>query len=197
MNRRERKKEETRENIISCAIALFREKGLQQTSMEEIAEKADVSKGTLYNYFPQKESILVGYFQSYIADYAENFREDLAPLQGTEARLYKFLDFINEILAHNVDLGIIYMKYRLQTFFDSDPFDNPQRSGLEYFLVDIIAEGQKNKELRNDIPALVMARNFQFLIRSYLTALICTKEPYNMDTLKTQLISLFLNGAKE
>jgi AcrR family transcriptional regulator len=36
--------------------------------MEEIAEQSDVSKGTLYNYLPDKESILVGHFQSVIVD---------------------------------------------------------------------------------------------------------------------------------
>jgi AcrR family transcriptional regulator len=60
MNRRERKKEETRKNIITSALELFKEKGFQETLVEEISEKADVSKGTLYNYFSDKESILVG-----------------------------------------------------------------------------------------------------------------------------------------
>ena len=78
INRRERKKEETRVSIIDCAVSFFREKGFQETSMEEIAEKSDVSKGTLYNYFENKESILVGYFQTIIADYGKNMKENFA-----------------------------------------------------------------------------------------------------------------------
>ncbi len=54
MNRRERKKEETRIKIINCTIELFKDKGFSDTSMEEIAEKSDVAKGTLYNYFSDR-----------------------------------------------------------------------------------------------------------------------------------------------
>ncbi|PSU48948.1 TetR/AcrR family transcriptional regulator [Photobacterium frigidiphilum] len=45
------------ENIILAAIALFTEKGLEQTSMEAISKKAEVSKRTLYKYYPTKESL--------------------------------------------------------------------------------------------------------------------------------------------
>jgi len=197
MNRRERKKEETRENIINSAITFFREKGFEETTMEEIADASDVSKGTLYNYFPDKESILIGHFQSFIADYGKEFKAGLEDIQGIEARLNKFLDFFQSVLARDMTLANIYLKFRLQTLFDNDPFDNPRRSGLEKIVQEIMKQAQANKEIRKDIPCLVLARNFQFLVRSYLISNIYTQEPIDMDTLKDQLISLFLNGAKQ
>ena len=42
--RRERKKEETRRRIFTAAISLFREKGFEQTTVDEITEKADVCR---------------------------------------------------------------------------------------------------------------------------------------------------------
>jgi len=92
MNRRERKKEETRENIIDCAASFFREKGFQETSMEEIAKKSDVSKGTLYNYFKDKESILVGYFQVVIADYGKQIKEKFTESKDMNKRYTLFFD---------------------------------------------------------------------------------------------------------
>lgn len=58
LSRRERKKEETRRRIFEAAIALFREKGFEATTVDEITEKADVGRGTFFNYFPKKESVL-------------------------------------------------------------------------------------------------------------------------------------------
>ena len=58
LSRRERKKEETRERIFNVACKLFRDKGFEQTTIDEIAEKADVAKGTFFNYFPRKEAVL-------------------------------------------------------------------------------------------------------------------------------------------
>ena len=57
-NRTERKKEETRQKVIGVALQLFRQNGLEATTMEQIAEVADIAKGTLYNYFPAKEAII-------------------------------------------------------------------------------------------------------------------------------------------
>ena len=196
MNRRERKKEETKENIISSAVTLFREKGFQETSMEGISEKADVSKGTLYNYFQDKESILVAYFQTYIKIHGPEFKTSIKNIKGIEKRLKFLLDFASQILENNKDLATFYLKFRMQSFLESNPFDNPQRSGLENLVFGIMKEAQENKEIRDDIPALILARSFQFIIRSYLISNIYTQEPLDMKTMKEQLVGLFLNGAK-
>jgi AcrR family transcriptional regulator len=55
---RERKKQETRHRILAVAIELFQNQGFDQTSVDEIAARADISRGTCFNYFPNKESIL-------------------------------------------------------------------------------------------------------------------------------------------
>jgi AcrR family transcriptional regulator len=58
MDRRERKKQETRQRLIESAWDLFRERGYDHTTVSEITEAADVAKGTFFNYFPTKESIV-------------------------------------------------------------------------------------------------------------------------------------------
>ena len=57
-SRRERKKEETRHRIFHAAIDLFRQKGFESTTVDDITEKADVAKGTFFNYYPRKEAVL-------------------------------------------------------------------------------------------------------------------------------------------
>lgn len=196
MNRRERKKEETRSSIIDCAIDLFKEKGFQETSMEEIAEKVDVSKATLYNYFQDKGSILVAYFQSIIIDYGKEIKASFTGKLPIQARLNILLDFKNQIFGSNIELSAIYFRYRLQTIFDNNPFDNPQRSGLENIVLEFITKAQEDREIRLDIPALVIARSFMLLTANYYISSIYTTEPAEIDNLKNQLIRLFLDGAK-
>ncbi len=49
---------EKRRIIVSAALTLFARKGFAETTMEEIARRAGISKGLIYNYFPSKLEIL-------------------------------------------------------------------------------------------------------------------------------------------
>ena len=62
ITRRERKKREVRHRIIECAATLFASHGYDATTMEEIGECADVSRPTVFNYFPKKEDIVLAWF---------------------------------------------------------------------------------------------------------------------------------------
>jgi hypothetical protein len=56
---RERKKAKTRAAIQHHALRLFREHGYEETTVEQIAEAAEVSESTLYRYFPTKEDLVL------------------------------------------------------------------------------------------------------------------------------------------
>jgi AcrR family transcriptional regulator len=62
---RERKKRETRQTISDVATLLFQERGFENVSVNEIAAAANVSKMTVFNYFPRKEDL---YFDRGIED---------------------------------------------------------------------------------------------------------------------------------
>nr|WP_017726396.1 FAD-dependent oxidoreductase [Halalkalibacterium ligniniphilum] len=52
------KKEQTKERIELAALELFRDKGFDHTTVQEITAKAKVAKGTFFNHFPTKDSIM-------------------------------------------------------------------------------------------------------------------------------------------
>lgn len=57
-NRRERRAEQTRVKLFRCALRLIAQKGLNNVTVEDITEAADVGKGTFFNYFQSKEHVL-------------------------------------------------------------------------------------------------------------------------------------------
>lgn len=59
-SRRERQLAARREQIIQAAAWLFASKGFHRTTTRDIAEAAEVSEGTLYNYFENKDDLLIG-----------------------------------------------------------------------------------------------------------------------------------------
>ena len=63
--RRERKKAATRARIIEEATALFRERGYQATTIEDITEAADVAPRTFYSYFDAKVDVALAQFEEW------------------------------------------------------------------------------------------------------------------------------------
>jgi AcrR family transcriptional regulator len=83
---RERKKARTRATIQACALRLFRERGYDATTIEQIIAAADVSETTLFRYFPTKEDLVLD--DDYDPRLIEAFRAQpphLAPVQALRA----------------------------------------------------------------------------------------------------------------
>ena len=72
MSRRAAKKDLTRTQILSAAADLFAEQGYEQTSIDEIAKKADIAKGTFYYHFESKEDVVIALRKGFIYGYDSN-----------------------------------------------------------------------------------------------------------------------------
>jgi AcrR family transcriptional regulator len=72
---RQKKKQQTKNLLFNTSIELFKKQGFQETTVQQITDQAGVAKGTFFNYYPSKESILleirISQLQS-INQFAEN-----------------------------------------------------------------------------------------------------------------------------
>ena len=83
VGRRERKKLETRDRIVQCAVSLFVSQGYEATTIEEIGDCADVSRATVFNYFARKEDLVLAWFERRRADLAERIADGAEHAPGT------------------------------------------------------------------------------------------------------------------
>jgi len=72
---RERKKQQTRQAILEAASSLFDERGFETVTVAEVAQAADVSEGTVFNYFPTKEDLFYGQMEDFEATLLEAIRD--------------------------------------------------------------------------------------------------------------------------
>jgi AcrR family transcriptional regulator len=83
---RERKKRRTRASIREHALRLFRENGYHETTVEQIAEAAEVSPSTFFRYFPTKEDVvLLDDFDVLGMEFFEAQPADLSPVAAFRA----------------------------------------------------------------------------------------------------------------
>lgn len=99
LSRRERKKRELRQRIFQAAFELFLDKGFDQTTVDDIAQRADVGKGTVFNYFPRKTSFLAAVADDWVA----RLVDELGPVDEWDGSTREKLERAFLFLA---DLGI-------------------------------------------------------------------------------------------
>jgi len=83
----ERKKRQKRNTIIDKAEKIMAKKGYWDMTMDEVAEDADVAKGTIYLYFNSKEALCAAVMARNIADMNRAIKQKLEGIEGGSARL--------------------------------------------------------------------------------------------------------------
>ncbi|MGD0483880.1 MAG: TetR/AcrR family transcriptional regulator [Gemmatimonadales bacterium] len=151
VGRRERKKEETKRRIYVAALELFHEKGFERTTVDEITERADVAKGTFFNYFPHKESVL-----SYLSEESLRRVEEQAAQRHREAseRITALLMAVASAYGENRALTQLVVSAGMQRMFC--PEELQSRTRLVSLVKDAIREGQASGEFRSDVPGAVI-----------------------------------------
>ncbi|MCG1020849.1 TetR/AcrR family transcriptional regulator [Sutcliffiella horikoshii] len=71
----QRRREQKKQDILEAAMTLFMEYGIQKVSISEIAQKANVSQVTIYNYFESKHKLTSDVFGYYINKTTDDFEK--------------------------------------------------------------------------------------------------------------------------
>jgi AcrR family transcriptional regulator len=190
---RERKKAATKERIYFEALDLFRQKGFATTTVEEIAEAAEVSRGTFFNYYRSKEALLhhLGErqaeataleLQAALADSSLSTRRKLGRILGalvatveadrelTRVALFEFLKVPDAIVA--------------------DPYRNVLRQAVSTLLADGQERGQVASGLNPDLLASAVTGIYFQQIFEWCAA----PAAYSLSARLDQMIELLWRG---
>ncbi|MGP3928215.1 TetR/AcrR family transcriptional regulator [Streptomyces sp. 8N616] len=106
---RDRKKQRTRQTLSDAAIALFLERGFDQVPVADVAAAADVSKPTLFRYFPTKEDLAlhrIADHQGEAARVVSNRPPGQSPLDALRAHFHARLDARDPVTGLNDDATV-------------------------------------------------------------------------------------------
>jgi TetR/AcrR family transcriptional regulator len=88
--KRERRKEARPGELLAAALDLFVEKGYAATRVEEVAQRAGVSKGTLFLYFSSKEELFKAVVRENISGRFAEWGEELSTFEGSSEELLRY-----------------------------------------------------------------------------------------------------------
>ncbi len=125
LSRRERERQMRREAMLDAARAVFAEKGYTHATLDEIAQRAEFGKGTLYNYFEGgKEALLFAVFDDLYNGFHDIILAAFTPerLAGRAFRavLQQFIEDILTFFWEQQDLFMILIKEAYRMTFGED-----------------------------------------------------------------------------
>jgi len=174
------------ESIVSAARSLFWRHGIRRVTIEEICEKAGVSKMTCYKYFSNKTAIakyiIEDLFESGAKAYKEIYNSDI-PYEEKVKKLVE-LKISNTHEMSQELLDDIY-KYKDEELYET--IENIKKKIIGIYLEDI-REAQKTGEIRNDIKP-----EFMLYFLNNLTEMLTDQQVVGIYTNPEQMIAEVMN----
>ncbi len=194
-NRTERRKEATRRKIISLAMSLFREQGVDATTMEQIAREVDIAKGTLYNYYPVKEAIIADYIQQSFSNQNPARVEQFRELADTRSRMEMILGTLMDGIQAQPEIFERFLVYQVQNMI-SVHREAGIKSGLRLLAREIVDLGQRAGELRADVPFDILVALFEFTFVELAQEYYLSPADFDARLTINYCVDLFMNGAR-
>lgn len=152
--RREQKKAQTRQKIVEAAMSLFEFHGYEATTVQMIADRAGVAKGTFFNYFNSKEDLIMDLQSRVIIQEMESVAGKPGPvIPRLQATLFEFARSfpINRSTARAVLQGI-YGSNAIGKYHEERCVEFQNR------LIPVLAQAQSKGEIRSDLSAETIAQ---------------------------------------
>ncbi len=147
-------KKDPRVEIMKAALKLFTEKGYYNTSIADIRQLADVSTGTIYHYFKNKEAIAEALFEEVVHSLEDSIRE-IRKLGNTFERLRAVVELFFELAEDEPEIMRFIVAVRHQEFLSNRPALSLSPPFRE--LARIMEEGIRAGELRRMDPMVASA----------------------------------------
>ena len=151
-------KKEKRRNIALACQELLLSDGINNITISQIAKTAGVGKGTVYEYFDNKEDIVFEIITTFVVEYEQRFEEISCAEISIREKLFRFFNllFENETARRHL---VIYKEFLavslLQETEEMLLFSEEIQEKFVRFLKRVLLEGIENGELQEGIELYV------------------------------------------
>ncbi|MDR1107309.1 MAG: TetR/AcrR family transcriptional regulator [Treponema sp.] len=167
IERKKREKAGRKDLIMRCAKELILEHGVEKVSMVDIAKKAELSKATLYLYFPSKDLLFKEICDIAGVQFINYFRSRQGSGLSVVDTLKLIWDCYLDLFGESDDMLVIFsMKKYLAPGFPFVPIekDSPSPAGSNYafysLLVNLFAKGVEEGIFAEDVKPASISRTF-------------------------------------
>jgi len=176
---RERKKKQTRQRICEVASSLFSAKSYANTTVDEIALIAEISKPTFFNYFPSKVAVLHALLETIDDQFVIYISDELKREASTEQRLTHLMSRSANYINREPELTRMILVEGLGGIGNAEQ-SRSRFTQLHEAMGMVIKAGIEQGDVRSDFPADLLV---QTIVGAYLYALLnwTSNQGYNLN----------------
>ena len=195
LGRAERSKRDKRERLIRAARKLFQTKGFEATTTSEIAELADVAKGTLFFHAKSKEALLVMMFREDVGQAIDGAFAKVPDAPFIEQLIYVFGVMLKQN-QRNLSLARVFAKQLAFVRGERQSVDAIM-GGLFQKLGGLIERAKDRGEIARDVDSALLGHNLFALYFAFMVLWLGNGEPSPESQRPSlrQMLELQLKGA--
>ncbi|MGC9325305.1 MAG: TetR/AcrR family transcriptional regulator [Desulfomonilia bacterium] len=184
--------------IIDAALEVFREEGYSNARMADIARRAGVSYGLVYHYFGSKEVLFDIIVEDWWNDLYSMMEQEISAKTPVKQKLINIIEFFLKTYETKPNLISIFVSEVCRSSVYHT--DEGLAKFLKFFSLceEIMAEGQKNGILRNEVPPHHLTYIFYGAIETFISVMVLGKEPLTkkrQDRALNAILNVFMDGA--
>ncbi len=155
---REQRRREARDRLYDAAIALFLEQGYERTTMDEIANRADVARATVFNHYGRKSEFLVEWGARRRAKIARTLRHGHLNDKPIDVILESYLELLAELnLEHRAEAKELMPASVTNAITFRDP---PLARTFANYIRHAQKRGQVRMDIESDQAGLMLAATY-------------------------------------
>jgi len=186
----------TRSRIVQAAWELFYENGYDATTVDEIVERSETSKGSFYHYFAGKDALL-----SSLSTLFDEKYEELNNAMPADMGSFDQLIYLNRelffMIENSISLELLARLLSTQLVTSSEKHLMDQNRYYFRLLRKICMDGQKKGELRDDISVNEMVRTYALQERAMMYDWCICGGNYSLSQYSSQQLPLLLGYLKK
>lgn len=171
---------ETKKRIIECAQKLFRERGYNDVTVNDIINESNSSKGGFYTHFKSKEELLCN-MMPIVDNKYEAFLQSEVKSENSGDRISSYISHVFRTIENEIGLEFISNIYaaQIKNYEVGKLLNSTDRS---YYLIlkKLIEEGQAKNEIKRDQTAERLVRYFTSCIRGVIYDWCLLKGEFNL-----------------
>jgi len=182
-----------RDKVAQAAVELFAEKGYANTSVQEVVERAGVTKGAMYHYYRSKDDLLFGIYERMLTLQRDHLDEIVGRGLPTAETLRTACIDVVETSIDALPEGTVFFRSVHMLAPERQHEVTRRRRAYNDVFAGIIQRGQAEGLYRDDIPTAVLVANF-FSDVHYLSNWYSPTGAESKTQVAEQLTDLFLKG---